>query len=137
VETVEAARRWASVWCSGWESRDTDAIVALYAADARHWSSPFRDPGVGQDGVRAYVQASFDEEDEIRAWFAEPVVDGDRAAVAWWATLTENGRVTTLAGTSLLRFDASGLVVSQWDAWNQTDRNQEPAPGWASSATDS
>jgi hypothetical protein len=133
VDTVEAARRWASVWRSGWESKDTDAIVALYAAEARHWSAPFREPGIGRDGVRAYIQGAFDEEDDIRAWFAEPVVDGDRAAVAWWATMIEEGRETTLAGNSLLRFDAAGLVVSQWDSWNQTDGRQEPAPDWGSS----
>jgi len=125
------------VWRSGWESRDTDSIVALYAADARHWSAPFREPGIGQAGVRAYVEASFDEEDEIRAWFAEPIVDGDQAAVSWWATLIEAGRETTLAGTSVLRFDGSGLVVSQWDSWNQTDGRQEPAPDWAGNLADS
>jgi len=134
VKTVDAARRWARVWRSGWVSKDTDSIVALYAAGARHWSAPFREPGIGHDGVRAYVQASFDEEDDIRAWFAEPIVDGDQAAVSWWATLIEAGRETTLAGTSVLRFDASGLVVSQWDSWNQTDGRQVPAPDWANLA---
>jgi SnoaL-like domain len=133
LDTVEAARRWATVWRNGWESKDTDSIVALYAGEARHWSTPFREPGIGPDGVRAYVQASFDEEEEIRAWFAEPVVEGDRAAVAWWATMTEEGRETTFAGTSLLRFDSEGLVLSQWDAWNQTDGREQPRPGWASS----
>ena len=128
MKTVEAARRWARVWRSGWESKDIDSIVDLYAPDARHWSAPFRAPGIGQDAVRAYVQESFDEEDDVRAWFAEPMVDGDRAAVAWWATMIEAGRETTLAGTSVLRFDAAGLVVSQWDSWNQTDGRQEPAP---------
>ena len=133
METVEAARRWASVWRSGWESKDTDSIVALYAADARHRSAPFREPGIGQDAVRAYLQASFDEEDDIRAWFAEPVDDGDRAAVAWWATLVELGKEISLAGTSLIRFDAEGLVRSQWDSWNQADGRSEPPPGWGSS----
>jgi hypothetical protein len=133
VKTLEAARRWASVWRSSWESKDADSIVALYAADARHWSTPFREPGIGQDGVRAYVQQSLDEEDEIQAWFGEPVVDGDHAAVAWWATLVEAGKEISLAGTSLIRFDAEGLVRSQWDSWNQTDGRSEPPPGWGSS----
>ena len=133
METVEAARRWADVWRRGWESRDTDAIVALYAADARHWSAPFREPGIGQAGVRAYVHRSFDEEDEIQAWFAEPVVDGNRAAVAWWATMLEEGKPISLAGTSLIRFDAEGLVLTQWDSWNQADGRIEPPPSWGSS----
>jgi len=133
VETVDAARRWASVWRSGWESKDTDSIVALYTAGARHWSAPFREPAIGHDGLRANVQKSFDEEDDIRAWFAEPVVDGDRAAVAWWATLVELGKEISLAGTSLIRFDADGLVRSQWDSWNQADGRFDPPPGWGSS----
>jgi hypothetical protein len=109
--------------------------VALYADGARHWSAPFREPGVGPDGVRAYVQGAFDEEADVRAWFAEPLVEGKHAAVAWWATLIEDGRESSLAGTSLLGFDTDGLVVSQWDAWNQTDGRQEPPPGWGSSSS--
>jgi hypothetical protein len=35
-----------------------------------------------------------------------------------------------LAGTSVLRFDADGLVVEQRDAWNQADRRREPQEGW-------
>jgi len=136
VKTVDAARRWASVWRSGWESKDTDSIVALSTDEARHWSAPFRGPGIGRDGVRAYVQHSFDEEDEIHAWFAEPVVDGDRAAVAWWATLMELGKEISLAGTSLIHFDAEGLVRSQWDSWNQADGRFDPPPGWGSSEVD-
>jgi hypothetical protein len=136
VKTVEAARRWASVWRSGWEAKDLDSIVALYAADARHWSAPFREPGIGRDGVRAYVQQSFNEEDGIQAWFAEPVVDGERAAVAWWATLVEAGKEISLAGSSLIRFDAEGLVRSQWDSWNQAVGRSEPPPGWGSTEVD-
>jgi len=47
-----------------------------------------------------------------------PIVDGDRAAVDWWGVITDvDGSVETVAGTSLLRFDARGLVVEQRDAW--------------------
>jgi len=135
METGEAARRWAQTWQRAWESLDADAIVALYHADARHWSAPFREPGIGVDAVRAYVEQSLNEEDKVRAWFGEPLVDGDRAAVAWWSTLVENGREISLAGTSVLRFDDAGLVVSQWDSWNQADARVEPPRGWGSSST--
>jgi len=133
MNPADAARRWAAVWQRAWESGEVDRIVALYAADARHWSAPFREPGIGREGVRVYVQGAFDEESDVRAWFGEPVVEGDQAAVPWWATLIEAGREATLAGTSILRFDGAGLVVSQWDAWNQTDGRSEPPPGWGSS----
>jgi hypothetical protein len=44
------------------------------------------------------------------------VVDGDRAAVEWSAeTRLRDGGAEKLAGVSLLRFDADGLVVEQRD----------------------
>ncbi len=134
MDAADAARRWVSVWQRAWEAKDVRAIVALYAPNARHWSSPFRQPGIGPAGVQAYVQGAFDDESEVRAWFGLPVVEGDEAAVPWWATMMENGQEITLAGTSLLRFDPDGLVVSQWDAWNQADGRREPPAGWARGA---
>ena len=44
--------------------------------------------------------------------------------------MLENGTETTLAGTSRLRFDADGLVIEQWDAWNQLPARREP-PEWS------
>ena len=80
--------------------------------------------------MREYVTQAFAEEELVRAWVGKPVVDGDRAAIEWWAALTENGVETTLAGTSVLRFDAAGLVVEQRDTWNQADGRREPPDGW-------
>jgi hypothetical protein len=47
--------------------------------------------------------------------------------------MIENGQQITLAGTSLIRFDADGKVLSQWDSWNQADGRIEPPSGWGSS----
>ena len=41
-----------------------------------------------------------------------------------------DGSVQSLAGTSLLRFDAQGLVVEQRDAWADADGRVE-LPLWA------
>jgi hypothetical protein len=57
-------------------------------------------------------------------------VEGRRAAVEWWAELIENGVELTLAGTSVLRFDADGLVVEQRDTWNQAEGGHAPPDGW-------
>ena len=58
--------------------------------------------------------------------FGEPVVSGDRAAVEWWASWTEDGQPITLAGATLLRFDDEGKVVDQRDYWNQASGRIEP-----------
>jgi hypothetical protein len=80
--------------------------------------------------VREYVSQAFAEEQGPRVWVGQPIVEGQRAAIEWWAAVTENGQEITLAGTSVLRFDADGLVVEQRDAWNQADRRREPQEGW-------
>ena len=125
-----AAATWARTWQRCWEALEPDPIVVLYAEDAAYSSEPFRDVYRGRAGIREYVEGSFGDESDVRAWFGEPVVDGDRAAVSWWAVLREAGQQMTLAGTSVLRFDADGLVTDQWDAWNMFVGRSEPPDGW-------
>ena len=55
-----------------------------------------------------------------------------RAAVDWWAVVTSvDGSVQSLAGISLLRFDDTGLVVEQRDAWADLEGHHDLAH-WAS-----
>jgi len=76
------------------------------------------------------VTQALDEEQDPRVWIGEPIVEGDRAAMSWWASLREVGADTTLAGTSVLRVDADGQVIEQWDAWNQLPERRDP-PEWS------
>jgi ketosteroid isomerase-like protein len=127
MDTAAAAVRWADTWKRAWEALDTDAIVELYAEEAVLSTEPFREPARGREaGIRGYVARVFGEERGPRVWVGAPIVDGDRAAVSWWASLVEDGTDATLAGTSVLRFDDAGLVVSQWDAWNALDARRDP-----------
>ena len=125
-----AATRWARAWTLGWASLDPEPILACYAPDALLSTQPFRDPHRGRDGVREYVTLALAEEEDPRVWLSEPIVDGDRASISWWASLREGGADATLAGTSVLRFDREGLVIQQWDAWNQSTERADP-PAWS------
>lgn len=129
MDPRDAARRWAQAWSQGWEALDPEPIMALYAPDAVHFTEPFREPARDASAIRAYVERVFAEEEDPRVWVGEPIVDGYRAAISWWASLREEGADITLAGVSLVTFDVVGLVVEQWDAWNQSDARRDPAPG--------
>jgi ketosteroid isomerase-like protein len=126
MDAREAARRWAEAWRHGWESLDVERVMARYAPDAVHFTEPFREPSDDAGDVRAYVERVFGEEEDPRVWIGEPIVDGDRAAIPWWASLREAGIDLTLAGTSVVRFDADGLVLEQWDSWNQAPERRDP-----------
>ncbi len=104
-----------------------EAIDRLYADGAVFYSLPFRD----RQAPREYVEWAFGEQAEAECRFGEPVVEGDRAAVDWWGVLTsKDGSVESLAGTSLLRFDADGLVVEQRDVW-AIEPGRRDLPDWA------
>ena len=126
-DAAAAARRWAEVWERGWPAADVEAIAALYASDALFLSQPFRPHRPPRD----YVLWAFGEQSAAVCRFGAPVVEGDRAAVDWWAVVTDrDGADETLAGTSLLRFDAAGLVVEQRDVW-AAEPGRRDVPEWA------
>jgi nuclear transport factor 2 (NTF2) superfamily protein len=114
VETGDAARRWAATWQDGWSRHDVEAIAALYAEDALFRSHPCREP----EPARTYIERVFSEEASADPRFAEPIVEGTRAAVEWSAETTlKSGAVERLVGVSLLQFDALGLVREHRDLW--------------------
>ena len=67
---------------------------------------------------------------DVRVRFGDPVVDGDRVAVEWWTTTLEEGRPSTLIGTSLLTFTPDGLVAAARDYWFLEPGTHQPFEGW-------
>jgi steroid delta-isomerase-like uncharacterized protein len=130
VDVHEAARHWAETWEAGWRTHDVDAIAALYAPDCAYRSMPFRPVHKGREGAVAYVSQAFTTERDPDPRFVVVAAEGDRAVVEWWTTATDEGEPVTLAGASLLRFDADGLVAEEHDYWNQTDAIVQPFPQW-------
>ena len=132
MEPVEAARRWRETWLRAWPAQDVEALRALYAEHIVLRSHPFRDARVGPDDAAAYASWAFaSEESPAECRFGEPIVDGDRAAVDWWAVMTApDGTEETIAGTSLLRFGVDGSVTEQRDVW-ATEPGSRDLPDWA------
>jgi hypothetical protein len=119
------------VWAAAWPAGDVDAIAALYAPDAGFHSHPFRP----HQAPSEYAAWAFSEQRSAECRFGEPLVSGDRAAVEWWGVITANdGSVETLAGASLLRFDADGRVAEQRDVWAR-EPGRHDLPAWSPRVT--
>lgn len=117
MDTATAARRWVDAWRRGWAALDPGFASELYAPGATFVSQPFRaaeEPG-------GFIGRAFAEEDWADPWFGEPIVEGSRAAVEWYARMREDGRDVTISGVSLLRFDADGRCIEQRDTWAIAD----------------
>jgi hypothetical protein len=124
---VSFARRWAEGYQRAWEAADPNAAAALYAPDCVFRSAPFREP----EPPIQYTRRVFPEAKARDVHFGEPIEEGDRAAVEWWATLvSSDGEEQTLAGYSLLRFGDDGLVAESRDYWHLEPGHRVPSPGW-------
>ena len=127
MHTHDAARRWANAWVRCWPAKDIEGIVSLQAEDGDHWASMFQ-PYRGQIGLRAYLQECFDEETRpAEVWFGEPRVDGDTAAVEYWAVTYPHDQPLTISGCTLLRFDDDGLVAEARD-YSHVKQGRFPPP---------
>jgi hypothetical protein len=130
MDPETAARRWADTCSRAWPQRDVEAIAALYADTAVYRSSAFRPPDLGLAGVRRYLNENLPVEENIECWFGQPIVSGDRAAVEWWGSWTEQDQELTFAGVTVLRFDGQGKVVEHRDYDNHIEQRQPPYANW-------
>jgi ketosteroid isomerase-like protein len=82
MDSQAAARRWAATWTAAWQAHDVEAVVALYAEDCVHRSTPFRPPHRGRQSVRGYLTQAFADEQRIDYWHLQnghqPPPDWDR-----------------------------------------------------------
>jgi hypothetical protein len=130
MDAETAARRWADTWSRAWPQRDGEAIAARYADTAVYRSPAFRPPYSGLAGVRHYLGENLPAEENIECWFGEPIASGDRAAVEWWGSWTEQGQELTFAGVTVLRFNDHGKVTDHRDYDNHVERREAPYAGW-------
>jgi ketosteroid isomerase-like protein len=123
-------RAWAVEYGRAWQEADVDGFVALFADDAVYRSSPFREPFVGSAAIRAYVERATGSQSERDVRIGEPVVEGDRAAVEWWATMRDDGEEITLPGTLILRFGDDGRCTELREYWHVEPGRRAPHEGW-------
>jgi ketosteroid isomerase-like protein len=127
VAGTSFAKRWAEGYRLAWDAGDAEAAAALYALDCVFRSAPFREP----EAPLSYVTRVFPEARAEDVRFGEPVEEGDRAAVEWWATLVSpEGEEQTIAGCSVLRFDDEGFVTEARDYWHLEPGRRRPHETW-------
>ena len=121
---------WIAAYGRAWVGGDPEAAVALFTEDAVYRSSPFREPHVGSAGIRDYWTRATSTQEELDLRFGEPVVEGRKAVVAWWAIMKDESAWITLPGALLLRFAEDGRCEELREYWHVEDGRHEPPPGW-------
>lgn len=131
---MSVSRETVLAWLEGfgrvWREGDADGAAALHPADGVYRNSPFlKAPYVGTEAIRGFWERALVGVSEIDFRYGEPVIQGDRAAVEWWVTETNNGAPATLAGIFLLTFQG-GLVSDLREAFVTQPGAHAPHEGW-------
>src|SRR5438034_8883125 len=82
----EDVEHWIARYLEAWRSGDGAAAAALFTEDCAFRSHPFREP----EDAGEYTRREFADEEYVEPHFGEPVVEGDRAAVEYWAAMNED-----------------------------------------------
>ena len=80
---------WVEAYGRAWREKDDEAVGALFTEGALYVSHPLEPPHRGSDGIRAYWRRATGTQEDLVLRFGEPVLDGRRAAVEWWATMRD------------------------------------------------
>jgi ketosteroid isomerase-like protein len=123
-------RDWLEAYRRAWEEADVEGAVALFTEAAVYRSSPFREPSVGHEGIRAYWAGATGTQEGTRVLVGEPVVEGNRVAAEWWTTMRSEGEEVTLPGCLVLRFAADGRCEELREYWHVEPGTVKPPPGW-------
>jgi ketosteroid isomerase-like protein len=122
---------WVESYRRSWQDGDEDLISSLYTEDAVYRSSPFRQPFVGQDEIRAYWRRNAGAQYRKQVRFGTPFLSsGDRAVVEWWTTMVDDEEAVTLPGVLLLQFAADGRCSELREYWHVQPGEAEPYAGW-------
>jgi hypothetical protein len=120
---------WLEGYRRAWEKADVEAAAALFTEDAVYRSSPFREPHVGTAGIREYWSRTSNQSG-TRVLIGTPIIEGNRVAVEWWATFTDEDGEGTLPGILFLRFAPDGRCEELREAWNWELGSRPPHDTW-------
>ena len=115
----DALASWLDAYGRAWETKDGDGAVALFSQDCEYIETPFSEPMLGLDAVRAYWDITASQQD-IRFEHEVLAAEGERG-IAWWrATFTRvpEGVPVVLDGIFVLDFADDGRCRRLREWWH-------------------
>ena len=130
MPTKAQVEDWVERYRRAWVEADADAAAALFSDGGSYRDNIFDEPHSGRAGVAAYWSGVTSRQGDVEVEMGTPIVDGARADVEFWTTMTVEDAPMTLAGCLLLSFDEEGLCTSLREYWAFTEGSHRPPSGW-------
>ena len=105
--------RWVAEYERAWRGGDVTAVIRLFTDDARCRRSPYEEPAIGHEGIRAFW---LDGEGRTFSVVAEPVAVEGRDAVVRLEVRYDDPGVRQYRDLWVLRFSPDGRV-EHFEEW--------------------
>lgn len=121
MPTSDELRARIAAYVSTLNSRDPDAIAALFAEDAVQADPVSSPPNIGRDAIRTFFTGSIAASE---GWtFSAPVVHtcGDQVAINFQIAVESSGTTMTIGGIEVFTVNDDGLIASVNAYWDEAD----------------
>jgi len=121
VPTADELRALIATYVSTLNSRDPDAIAALFAEDAVQADPVSSPPNIGRDAIRAFFIGGIEASE---GWtFSAPSVHtcGDHVAINFQIVVESSGTTMTIGGIEVFTVNGDGLIASVNAYWDEAD----------------
>jgi hypothetical protein len=122
----ERAAEWVRSYGATWEQWDIEAFVDLFSEDVLYIEHPTLETVVGREALDTYVRKEERDQGPARLQMGSPVIDGDRVAGEFWATLKD----AAIAGGFFARLRDDGRCTVFREYWFELEGAMQPFPGW-------
>ncbi|HWF20698.1 MAG TPA: SgcJ/EcaC family oxidoreductase [Acidimicrobiales bacterium] len=121
MPTADELRALVATYVSTMNTRDPDAIAALFVEDAVQADPVSSPPNIGRDAIRAFFTASIGASE---GWtFSAPAVHtcGDQVAINFQIEVKSSDTTMTIGGIEVFTVNDDGLIASVNAYWDEAD----------------
>jgi len=106
------ANRFLAQYKEAWETKNADLAALLFTRDAHYWESPFAEPIVGRDAIRAYWKGATDTQENIQFNVRDSFAVGHTLVAEWTASYTHRPSGSPAAAGE--RRELSGVLLADF-----------------------
>lgn len=137
IDAVTAGE-WMDDYLEAWETKDSEAVMALFSEDAVYQSIPGveSETYVGRDAIGDYWTNVTASQSDITGIRGTPIVSGNQATIEIWVTFVnpefnpDGDHFLTLLEANVLTFSEDGLVTKNAEYYNIVPGKIDPPAGW-------
>jgi SnoaL-like domain len=113
-----------------WEAWDFDGFVDLFSEDVVYVAHATEETVVGRRALASYIRKEAADQGQASVRIGSPVIDGDRLAVEFWVTRTNESEDWTTAGCLIARLGPDGRCTYFREYWFDVEGHTDAYDGW-------